>query len=414
MMTLTKGTNDLGQKKIFFALLYFSEGAPIGFLLIALPTLFREQAISIELIANFFSLLILPWSLKFVWAPVIDTFKSPKLNYHTIMIFAQIMMGLTLLPLLFLDLKTDFNLCLNVLLVHSLFSSIQDIAIDSLAISITGPADYGKINGWMQVGQFFGRATFGGGTILMLKYLTFNAVVSTLISVIFVICFISSQSKVLKDAPASYGAMNLKNLFLNFKKALWRKSIFIGLLFALTILSAEKGFIGLIGPYLMDRGFDKATIGTFLAFPAIILTVAGALIGGYAADKFGKKVTLIYSTVFFVLLVFSAVSLVPQQLLIGVLGLIYFMVGVTITTSYSFLMNMTDPMVAATQFSTLMGMINLCEAYSVYIIGKLSTVYNYPTAILVTCGISLLSLVFLKFLKEEKIIYLMKISRGSI
>lgn len=402
MTTLTIGTTDLARKKVYFALLYFTEGGPIGLLLIALPTLFREQAISMEMIAKFTSLLIIPWTLKFVWAPVIDTIKTPKVNYHTWMIIAQIMMGLTLVPLLFLNIKTDFDLCLKFLLIHTFFSSIQDIAIDSLAISITGPADLGKINGWMQVGQFLGRSAFGGGTILMLKYLTFNTVISILISVIFVIAFFAAQSKILQNAPATYGTMNFNNLFINFKKALWRKSFLIGLLFALTILSAEKGFTGLMGPFLLDRGFDKTTIGTFLAFPSILCMIIGSLLGGYAADKFGKKRVLTFSTIFFVLLLFATVSLVPNQFLIGILCIIYFMVGVTLTTCCSFLMNVTDPVVAATQFSTLMGMINLCEAYSVFIIGKLSTLFNYPSAILVTCGISLISLIFLKFMREEK------------
>jgi MFS family permease len=402
MTTLAIATTELARKKLYFALLYFTEGGPIGLLLIALPTLFREQAFSIDLIAKFTSLLIIPWTLKFVWAPVLDTFKTPKLNYHTWMIFAQIMMGLTLIPLLFLNLKTDFDLCLKFLLLHSFFSSIQDIAIDSLAISITGPADYGKINGWMQAGQFLGRSVFGGGTILMLKYLTFNIVVSILISIIFVIAFIAAQSKILKNAPAIYGTMNLNNLFINFKKALWRKSFLIGLLFALTILSAEKGFTGLMGPFLLDRGFDKTSIGTFLAFPSILLMILGSLLGGYAADKFGKKRVLTISTVFFVLLLIATVKLIPNQFLMGILCIIYFMVGVTLTTCCSLLMNATDPLVAATQFSTLAGMINLSEAYSVYIIGKLSTVFNYPSAILVTCGISLISLIFLKFMKDDK------------
>lgn len=402
MATTTIETDDLVQKKFYFALLYFAEGGPIGLLLIALPTLFREQAISIDMIAKFTSLLIIPWTLKFVWAPVIDTIKTPKLNYHTWMIFAQIMMGLTLVPLLFLNIKTDFDLCLKFLLLHTFFSSIQDIAIDSLAISITTSTDLGKINGWMQVGQFLGRSAFGGGTILMLKYLSFNMVVSILITVIFVIAFFAAQSKILNNAPATYGTMNLKNLFINFKKALWRKSFFIGLLFALTILSAEKGFTGLMGPFLLDRGFDKTTIGTFLAFPSIFLMIMGSLFGGYAADKFGKKRVLTFSTIFFVLLLLATVNLVPHPFLIGTLCLVYFMVGVTLTTCCSFLMNITDPMVAATQFSTLTGMINLCEAYSVLIIGKFSTLFSYPGAIIVTCGISLISLIFLKFMKEGK------------
>lgn len=402
MTTLNVRTSNLAQKKFYFALLYFIEGGPIGLILIALPTLLREQAVSIDMIAKFTSLLIIPWTLKFVWAPVIDTFKSPKLNYHTWMIIAQIMMGLTLVPLLFLNMKTDFDLCLKILLLHSFFSSIQDIAIDSLAISITEPADYGKINGWMQVGQFFGRSAFGGGTILMLKYLSFTTVVGILISVIFVSAFFAAKSSTLKNAPANYGTMNLNNLFRNFKKALWRKSFLIGLFFALTILSAEKGFVGLMGPFLVDRGFDKITIGTFLAFPSIILMIVGSLLGGYAADKFGKKIVLTFSTLFFVLLLFCVTSFVPHQLLLGMLYLVYFMVGVAITTCCSLLMNVTDPAVAATQFSTLMGMINLCEAYSIYIVGKLSTIFDYPSAILITCGISLISLFFLKLMKEEK------------
>jgi PAT family beta-lactamase induction signal transducer AmpG len=399
---MTIRANHLAKKKFYFALLYFTEGAPIGLIYVALPTLLREQALSIEMIAKFTSLLIIPWTLKVVWAPVIDTFKSPKLSYHSWMIFSQIMMGLTLVPLLFLDLKADFNLCLNILLVHAFFSSIQDISIDALAISITSPVDHGKINGWMQMGQFLGRSAFGGGTILMLKYLSFNTVITILISVIFIFGFFAARTQIFKNAPATYGTMNLETLFSNLKKALWKKSIFIGFLFALTVLSAERGLLGLMGPFLLDRGFDMITIGTFLALPASILTIIGSLLGGYAADKFGKKVILTLATLVTTFLIFSAISLVPPQLLIPILCLIYFMVGVILTTSCSLLMGITEPMLAATQFSAFMGMMNLCESYSVFIVGNFSTLYSFPFGILVTCGISLLSLFFLRQIKEFK------------
>jgi MFS family permease len=402
MTIATTGTNHLAQKKLYFALLYFTEGAPIGLIYVALPTILREQALSIELIAKFTSLLIIPWSLKVVWAPIIDTYKSPKLSYHSWMIFAQFMMGLTLVPLLFLDLKVDFDLCLNILLLHAFFSSIQDISIDALAISITSPLDHGKINGWMQIGQFLGRSAFGGGTILMLKYLSFNTVIALLISVIFIFGFFAAQTKILKNAPATYGTMNFNTLFSNFKKALWKKSIFIGFLFALTVLSAERGLTGLMGPFLLDRGFDKATIGTFLAFPASILTIMGSLLGGYAADKFNKKVILTFVTVVTIVLIFLATSLVPPQFLISILCLIYFLIGVILTTSCSLLMGITDPMLAGTQFSAFMGLMNLCESYSVFLVGKISTLYSYSFANLVTCGISLVSLFFLKQIKESR------------
>lgn len=390
------------QKKIYFALLYFTEGAPIGFLWIALPTLFREQGLSIESIAEYSSILVLPWSLKFFWAPIIDSLKTPRFNYHAWMIGAQIMMGLTLVPLLFLNLQADFKLCTNILILHAFFSSVQDICIDSLAISITDPSDHGKINGWMQMGQFLGQSAFGGGTILMLKFLSFHTVVSLLILVIFALGIISWRSAILKAAPANLHQSDIKNLFEKFKQALWKKSMFLGLLFALTVLSAEKAFTGLVGPFLIDRGFSNTIIGTFLAFPAIVLTILGSLSGGYIADRFGKKKILLCSVIFMTIFISSAVTWVPNSLLIFNMCLIYFSAGVTITTSYSLLMNLTDPLVAATQFSALMGMINLSESYSVYLVGKLSTAYSYSTALIVTCGISLGSLVILKQIKEKR------------
>lgn len=390
------------QKKIYFALLYFTEGAPIGFLWIALPTLFREKGLSIEAIAEYSSILVLPWSLKFLWAPIIDSLKTPRFNYHAWMIGAQTMMGLTLAPLLFLDLHADFQTCRNLLILHAFFSSVQDICIDSLAISITDPADHGKINGWMQMGQFLGQSAFGGGTILMLKFLSFHTVVTILVLVILVLGLISAKSMILKAAPINSHQSDVKNLFHKFKTALWRKSMLLGLLFALTVLSAEKAFTGLVGPFLIDRGFDNTVIGTFLALPSIALTILGSLSGGYIADRFGKKKILLCSILGMTFFISSAVTWVPNSSLLFIMCLIYFSAGVTITTSYSLLMNLTDSAVAATQFSALMGMINLCESYSVFLVGKLSASYSYSSALLVTCGISIFSLIFLKMIKEGK------------
>lgn len=390
------------QKKIYFALLYFTEGAPIGFLWIALPTLFREKGLSIEAIAEYSSILVLPWSLKFLWAPIIDSLKTPRFNYHAWMIGAQTMMGLTLAPLLFLDLHADFQLCRNLLILHAFFSSVQDICIDSLAISITDPSDHGKINGWMQMGQFLGQSAFGGGTILMLKFFTFHTVVTLLVLVILILGLISAKSMILKAAPANFHQADIKNLLQKFKHALWRKSMLLGLLFALTVLSAEKAFTGLVGPFLIDRGFDNTVIGTFLALPSIVLTILGSLSGGYIADRFGKKKILLCSIICMTIFISSAVTWVPNSFLLIIMGLIYFSAGVTITTSYSLLMNLTDPLVAATQFSALMGMINLCESYSVFLVGKLSALYSYSTALLVTCAISLFSLIILKMIQESK------------
>lgn len=394
---------SLFRKKLTFALLYFTEGAPIGLLWFALPTLFREQGLTVKLITQYASMLVLPWSLKILWAPLIDSFKSVKFTYRGWMIFAQIMMGLTLIPLLFLDLKYDFRLICKILVLHAFFSSIQDIAIDSLAISITNPEDRGRVNGWMQMGQFLGQAAFGGGTLLMMKHLAFNHVVGLLIISIFLLGYFAANTDTLKNPPKKIKSQSFKTFFKNFKMAFLNLNMALGLIFALTIVSAEKSFSGMIGPYLVDRGLGMGTIGTFLAFPAMILQILGALFGGYFADQIGKKSILTVSLIILIVGITAIMTIVPNHFMIQALCLVFFIIGVMTSTTYSLFMNMTSPLVAATQFSAFMGMINLCESYSLWLVGLLSPEHNYKGAFAITCGISLLSLVFLKFLKEVRV-----------
>jgi PAT family beta-lactamase induction signal transducer AmpG len=369
---------------------------------LALPTLFREQGLTVKMITQYSSLLVIPWSLKFFWSPILDALRSSKFGYRHWMMVAQTMMALTLVPLLFLDLTTDFRLICKILVLHAFFSSIQDLAIDSLAISVTSPKDRGKINGWMQVGQFIGQSAFGGGTILMVHTLGLKPVIGLLIGAIFILGTITAKSKTLtsyQELPAK----KLSEYFSTLKQAFLSKSMILGILFALTILAGEKAFTGLLGPYLLDRGFDSFTIGSFLAFPSIILMVLGSLFGGYFSDQFGRKPILISATILMTSLVALIITIVPLEWMIGTLCGVYFCAGVMITTSYSLLMNLTNSNVAATQFSAFMAMINLCESYSVFFVGKIKPDYGYLWAFLGAFAISILSLLLLWGLDEPDI-----------
>ena len=53
-----------------FAALYLSEGAPIGFLWFA--------GVSVGSITALTSLLVLPWTLKFLWAPLVDVLRPRR------------------------------------------------------------------------------------------------------------------------------------------------------------------------------------------------------------------------------------------------------------------------------------------------------------------------------------------------
>ena len=60
------------RRKLFWvALLYFSEGLPLGVFFDIFPVYFRQRGVNLADI-GLLSLLGLAWTVKFLWAPAID------------------------------------------------------------------------------------------------------------------------------------------------------------------------------------------------------------------------------------------------------------------------------------------------------------------------------------------------------
>ena len=66
------------RRRLLFAALYLSEGAPIGFLWLALPTRLKVADVSIQQITALTAVLVIPWTFKFAWAPLVDVLRSRR------------------------------------------------------------------------------------------------------------------------------------------------------------------------------------------------------------------------------------------------------------------------------------------------------------------------------------------------
>jgi hypothetical protein len=77
----------------------------------------------------------------------------------------------------------------------------------------------------------------------------------------------------------------------------------------------------------------------------------------------------------------------------------YFFTGMFTAASYALFMDITEPRLGATQFSTYMAATNGCEAWVVYSTGILAASYNYGVAFFIMCAISLVSLLVLRKIK---------------
>ena len=65
----------------------------------------------------------------------------------------------------------------------------------------------------------------------------------------------------------------------------------------------------------------------------------------------------------------------------SILAVDYVLFGLFTASIYSLFMQITDPRLGATQFSTFMGGINLCSVWSAWAVGRLAASWGYPSAL---------------------------------
>ena len=382
---------------------YLTEGAPIGFIWWAMPTLLRKENVAIGSITSLIAILVLPWIFKFIWAPLIDSLRNEKRGYKFWIFISQLSMGVALLPLIFIPPQNNFFLWGLFLFIHSFAAASQDVSIDAMVINVIAKNERGKLNGFMNAGMLFGRSIFGGGTLIIAYALGLNYMLILLAAIIFFTMLLL----LFVEEPIS--SSEIKNQFEvfknNFSLSFRKKNTWLAILFALTSASAFEAAGGLAGPFLTDLKINQETIGIFFAVPVVIAMFIGGLIGGYVSDKINRKKAVgvflsgfVASIMFISILSYLNGSAAATGFLSG-FTVMYFFVGLFTASSYALFMDLTNPKIGGTQFSTYMAATNGCEAWSVWVAGNIITGYGYSPAFIFMCIVSLLSLIVLKKIK---------------
>lgn len=391
-----------------FTSLYFSEGAPIGFIWFALPTRLRVRDVPIEQITWLTALLVLPWTFKFLWAPSIDLLRGRRWSFRHWIIAAQMVMGLTLLPLLWIDPLENLTLIAGVLLVHAISAATQDVAIDAYCIATTTEVERGQFNGWMQTGMLTGRALMGGGALVIATYAgdTFVVVLLILLTTFSMSLVMLLPQKELVPIETS-PSKRLREIGAAMWHMVSRRNTWLGMYFGAVGGAAFKSLEVFYGPYLVDRGVAQDSIGWFSMIPMIGMMILGSLLGGWLTDRGGVKKT-VGGALALLSLAVIALGLADQfsgvrveyyafpLLAIAALG-----IGIFTASSYALFMNLTEPKIAATQFSAFMGSTNGCESWSAYVSGLIIASYGYASAMFTMAIVSLLTIPVLWFLRRS-------------
>jgi len=162
-------TESKMRRYVSLCVLYVAQGLPSGFANVAFVAFLVTNGIAVEQIAILFATVYLPWTFKFIWGPVIDMIRFPQFGIRRPWIlFAETGMIISLATLLFVpDLVASIKLVTILLFVHNLFSSLQDVSVDALAVDILQPDEVATVNGLMFAAKR-GGIIFGGAILGMM------------------------------------------------------------------------------------------------------------------------------------------------------------------------------------------------------------------------------------------------------
>ena len=157
------------RRYVSLSILYTAQGLPAGFASVTFVAFLVANGASPEQIAALFATVALPWTFKFIWGPVVDAVQMPSYGLRRPWIlFSQTGMIVTLGALLFVpDLNASIELVTLILFIHNLFSSLQDVSVDALAVDVLQPNEVAKANGFMFAAKRMG-VIIGGAVVGML------------------------------------------------------------------------------------------------------------------------------------------------------------------------------------------------------------------------------------------------------
>ncbi|MGE4401661.1 MAG: AmpG family muropeptide MFS transporter [Desulfobulbus sp.] len=264
----------------------FSCGVPLLLTSSVLQAWMTEQHVDLSVI-GLYSLVGLPYTLKFLWAPVFDRFSLPYFGRRRgWMLVLQLLLILALVGLGLTDPgHTPLLVALAAFLVTFLSAS-QDIVIDAYRREDLSDNQLGLGSSFYVNGYRVGMLLAGSGGLIFADYMAFSQVYLLMAASLLVGIF---TTLLCREPELSQGTPK------SFAEAVWepfteyfnRDRALLLLLFILLYKLGDQMASTLTTPFYLDLGFSKTQIGAVAKLFGFWSAIAGGLIGGTILLRIG-------------------------------------------------------------------------------------------------------------------------------
>jgi len=386
---------SLRRKLTWIAVLYFAEGLPFGIAYDVWPVYFRLHGVSLREI-GLMSLLSLPWTWKLLWAPLVDRFGARQ---HWMTACLLVLGGATIALVPLDPARPDWPLWV-VLLVFTTASATQDIAIDAYAVDIAGPGESGPING-TRVSAARIALLAGGGGMITLSGLTGWQPLWLIVAALFVVLALTAAAS--PRVPLSTAARRDPIRPVLHWLLQWQMVPVV--LFVLLYKLGDSTLGRMVKPFWVDRHYSTTEIGLISVTLGVVMTIAGALGGGWFVTRYGIFRSLLWlglaqlaSNLGYVAV--AALEL-PRESIYVASVVESFTQGLGTAAFLSFLMNLCDREHAATQYAVLSALFALTRDVGGAFTGIGVERLGYPAYFAFTTALALPALALLPMVRPR-------------
>ena len=384
---------------ITLSALYVAQGVPWGFITVTMVTFLAAEGADAGDLAYLLTLGTLPWSFKFLWGPVIDRFQIPELGRRRpwILIAQTGMIALLVAMLLIPNLTDNISLLGGLFFVYNVFTALQDVSTDALAVDVLQPHEFERVNSYMFTSKSLGGVIGGAGLGTIIGIVGIKGAFLIQIPILLVIMLVPlfmrerpgekrfpwEDGEVVEDEDGPEEERDFRVILNNIKMAFSVRSAQLGIAVSLIISLAFILIPILPLLFLQELGWTQEEFNATKGGIILIVTMLGAMAGGELGRRFGGKSMLMFAALgaSLVTLTWGMMdSMWSEGWFMMLVWVVHtFLWAIVSICAYSLMMRVTWAEVGGTQFTGYMAMMNLSAIIGYQLAPIVAARFDYQT-----------------------------------
>ncbi|MBW3571994.1 MAG: AmpG family muropeptide MFS transporter [Gemmatimonadetes bacterium] len=267
----------------------FSSGLPLFLTSSTLQAWMTVENVDLTTV-GMVSLLSLPYSLKFLIAPLMDRYIPPFLGRRRgWLVITQLALLICIAAMSLHDPRRGLQLlAINALLI-AFFSAAQDVVVDAYSIDVLEEREMGAGASLKVMGYRLALIITGGVALMLADRMPWPTVylLMAVLMLVGIAASVLAPEPVLREGPPSTLAAAVVQPFLDFIRRAGPGIAALLLLFVVLYSLSDRMVQNMTVPFLLAKGFTQTDIGAIRGVIGLAATIVGVLAGGAVVARLG-------------------------------------------------------------------------------------------------------------------------------